>query len=58
MLFGRFYVNAYIDDHKKRKLEKLMANNNIAEEKNQNVVANGKKHEWKTFLVFVNIIFF
>jgi hypothetical protein len=45
VLFGRFYVNAYIDDHKKRKQEKLLANNNMEAEKNKNIVANGKKHE-------------
>jgi len=45
VLFGRFYVNVYIDDHKKRKQERLLANNNLQSEKNKNVVANGKKHE-------------
>jgi len=45
VLFGRFYVNAYIDDHKKRKQEKLLSNNNMETAKNHNVVANGKKDE-------------
>jgi hypothetical protein len=38
-------VNAYIDDHKKRRQEKLSANNNVATESNKNAVLNGKKHE-------------
>jgi hypothetical protein len=49
VLFGRFYVNAYIDDHKKRQKEKqkekLLANNNEETIKDKNVIVNGKKYE-------------
>lgn len=45
VLFGRFYVRSYIDDHKKRRSEKLLANNNAELQKNQNLLTNGKKHE-------------
>ncbi|XP_070491102.1 very long chain fatty acid elongase 4-like [Chironomus tepperi] len=49
VLFGRFYVNAYIDDHKKRQKEKqkeqLLSNNNEETIKDKNVIVNGKKYE-------------
>jgi hypothetical protein len=47
VLFGRFYVNEYIEDHKKRQQEKkkLLSNNNVETIKNKNVTVNGKKHE-------------
>ncbi len=47
VLFGNFYIKAYINDHKNRKKEKLlqMENNNLQEAKNKNqyVHQNGKK---------------
>lgn len=43
ILFGRFYVSAYLDDRKKKR---AAANNNNFSEKNHNLVkADDKKNE-------------